>query len=151
MKTLYRYSPLPPDRYWLPGTSQCEVRILQGSLHASALWNLFWLSNPGIDKVPKTGPQWYRHYRPVDGLLSAVVRDVHYDAALACKLDMHPEMFLEFFERDDHSIYECYQRFGKPWVETVRSRADAAVVRMLSEKPPIVISGSTLTITPHLN
>lgn len=126
---IHVYSPLPIDAYRLPGLDSDEVTIIQKSDFKGSLWNLFWLSTPGIDTVPGAH-KWWDHYRPHRYALSAMIKDLHGDAALAEKLVAHPETFLAWFDRQDRSVYECYDELGgNTWVETVVSRAVIASSR----------------------
>lgn len=98
-----------------------------------SVFNLFWLSVPAIDVLPVYGKKktWFRHYAPVDGAMRAIVADAMADEALARKLRMHPSRFIEFFEREDHSIHDCYEALGgERWVRTVLERAERARRRM---------------------
>lgn len=128
---MFRYSPLPIDQYRVVSLPTCEVAIVQGHPKRDAIWNLFWLSVPALDHLPGTGRDWWKHYKPVHGALSAVIRDVLDDEVLFRKLLLHPSRFIEWFERDDHSVYECYEVIGTPWVDTVLVRAEEAATRRL--------------------
>lgn len=98
------------------------------------VWNLFWLSVPALDSLPIFGkrPDWAKHYTPVEGALKAIVADaVDDDEVLRRKLQLHPQRFIEWFEREDHSIYDSYYALnGETWVSTVLARSKEAAARI---------------------
>jgi hypothetical protein len=111
------------------------------------VWNLFWLSHPGIDTVPEAGNNWWKTYKPLVGSLSAVIADVVEDEVLYRKLMMHPYAFKAWFEHEDHSIYDCYDILGGPaWVLNVVQRAEAAGSRMTVEDPPVRVEGNVVHV-----
>lgn len=146
MKKQYVYSPLPADAYLLQGTS-CDVGELLKHPAATALWNFYWLSAPDIDVVPSLGERWSRGYMPQLGRARAVMIDVLDDEVLYRKVTMHPDAFIDFFEHDDVSIYECYEKLGgEHWVETVLRRADEASLREVAKHPLVTVQGNLLSV-----
>lgn len=137
----YCYSPLPPEEYKLISLPRCEVGeiIKLGGKESTAVWNLFWLSMPSLDPLPVYGKtaRWALHYAPTPGAVGAITADAIADEALFRKLLLHPTRFAQFFEREDHSIYDTYEVLGDEWVETVLSRAAAAASRMAHEVPAL--------------
>ena len=110
-------------------------------------WNLFWLSNPQLDKVPGSGNRWYQHYRPVAGMLTAVYRDITSDSTLRGKLSQHPLLFLEWYERQTHKTMDLYRSLAGPnWVQTVTARAQEASDRMITQAPPVIITGNVIKV-----
>lgn len=128
----YRYSPEPMEAYRLQNLPVCEVEVIKSSEYTFEAWNLFWLSNPTIDVVPTLGARWWEHYRPVEGLLVAVMSDVAEDEQLFTKLSLHPDVFSHWFAREDHTIFECYEKLGgRHWVSTVLDRAEEAARHLM--------------------
>lgn len=129
------YSPLPPEVYKAETVDYCEVRsILSLEQHAIPVWNLFWLSTPGIDKMPGAGPAWFRHHQPDPKAAGAIVTDVLKDEVLLRKLSMHPSRFYEWFEREDHSIFDTYYVLGEDrWVDTVLERTARSISRLAED------------------
>lgn len=123
--------------YRLMGSQSCEVREIQKLERSLATWNFFWLSVPDIDKVPDTGENWWRHYKPAGAAFGAIVVDVIEDEVLYRKLLMHPAKFLDWFSRErDHTVYDSYDTFGeRSWVNTVITRAEQAAERLVVFKP----------------
>jgi hypothetical protein len=115
----------------LPGMD--EIKDIALAQRSRAIWNLFWLSIPSLDKVPGSGNNWWRKYTPVEGALVAIKSDVIEDEVLYRKLCMHPSQFFEWFGRErDHSIYNSFATMGgKPWVNLVLNRAEEAAERLL--------------------
>lgn len=143
----YRYSPQPMSEYKLTGVPHDEVSVIAKSEHPEAVWNLFWLSIPALDSVPGSGHDWWRGYTPTPGILGAILADVYQDEVLYRKLMMHPEMFIQWFEREDHSIFDSYNVLGGPtWVATVLKRAELAVNRLCAEDPPIRVEGNVIRV-----
>ena len=131
----YCYSPLPIEEYRIISMPICEASAIMqlGDTDTQSVWNLFWLSIPAVDVLPVYGKKksWFKHYAVVDGAMRAIVADAVADEALARKLRMHPSRFIEFFEREDHSIHDCYEALGGArWVRTVLERAERARRRM---------------------
>jgi hypothetical protein len=138
----YRYSPLDILEYRVTALSTCEVNEISKcrGQHLTALWNLFWLSTPTIDALPIHGKtaKWFKHYLPTPGACRAITADAIADEALYRKLQLHPTRFLAFFEREDHSIYDCYNALGGDvWVQNVITRAESAALRMAYEVPEL--------------
>ncbi len=144
---MYLYSPLPLSNYRLPNLPSCEASVIAREARSLQVWNLFWLSNPTIDLVPKYGADWWKHYHPVIGGLSAIITDVREDECLFRKLSMHPDAFSVWFEREDHTIYDAYDVLGgEAWVANVMSRADLAAARMAVENPPVEVKGNVIRV-----
>jgi len=144
---MFRYSPLQIENYRLPGMKTCEVRSIEEMPEPdkAAVWNLFWLSIPDIDTVPGSGKRWFKTYTPVAGATGAIVRDVLAgiradaleDPVMYYKVRLHPRRFIEWFEREDHTIYDSYYVLGGPkWVSTVLTRAERAKAHLLEEFRP---------------
>lgn len=128
------YSPLPAEMYKAPTVDYCEVRsILQIETHSAAVWNLFWLSTPSIDRMPGAGTTWFRHHQPDPKAAAAITADVLFDEPLLRKLCMHPSSFYEWFERQDHSIFDTYYVLGEGWIDTVLTRAAQAISRIAAD------------------
>lgn len=140
------FSPLPIADYQITSLGGCEVSGIM-SLPADqslAVWNLMWLSLPTVDSLPVHGstPQWFKHYSPTAGAARAITADAIADEALFRKLRMHPTRFLTFFERENHSIYDCYAALGgERWVRTVMTRAHEAALRMAHMPTSTPLSG----------
>lgn len=144
---IYRYSPRPILDYRIPGLDQDEVTVMLGHERREALWNLFWMSHPGIDSVPEAGHNWWKGYKPVIGALSAIISDVTEDEVLYRKLMLHPFAFKQWFEREDHTIYDCYDVMnGVQWVSNVLARSELAGTRMTIEDPPVRIDGNVVHV-----
>lgn len=139
--TPYVYSPRPPSNYYISVLDQCEARFidtLEDRQASAAAWNLFWLSVPEIDTLVLHGANhtWNRHYQPVPNAMSAVMADVVGDDPLRLKLLLHPVRFIEFFNHQDHSIFDCYTKLGGyRWVDTVLLRANQAAARIGAWSP----------------
>lgn len=140
------YSPAPIDSYIIPNSKLCEVReIMNMKGHLPiAVWNLFWLSNPAIDAMPELGIEWWKSYRPTRGLAKSVVMDVMEDEALFRKLLMTPDRFIEFFEREDVTIYHTYEVLGEAWHPMVLQRARSAASFMKRGTPNIKHAGNVV-------
>jgi hypothetical protein len=137
---MYCYSPRPMADYRIHALSECEVSVIakQPRSLATSFWNLFWLSTPSIDGIPgNSNGQWWKIHTPIAGALAAVVTDIRGDEVLHRKLLMHPSRFLEWFERDDHSIYECYHVLGSSWPDTVIARGEEACLRLTPNLPRV--------------
>lgn len=140
------YSPLPISEYLLTRLPACEVSSIMNlpDQESLAVWNLFWLSVPALDVLPDHGGKsdWYKHYMPVPGAIRTITADAIADEAMFRKLLMHPTRFINFFEREDHSIYSSYDALGgETWVHTVLARAAVAEARMRGALPPLGGSG----------
>lgn len=127
------YSPRPIGDYVISSVPVCEVReVLQiGPAERAAVWNLFWLSTPALDTLPGAGGTWWKGYTPQEGLLAAIIGDAIEDAALHHKLMARPSKFIEFWQRQDHSIFDTYEILGDSWVQTVLERAQEAERRFV--------------------
>lgn len=145
----YVYSPKGIEAYFLPGLDlKCEAGAISTLIRSGAVWNLFWLSTPGIDQVPGAGNEIYKLYYPVKGAAASMTADVMLDDALYSKLCLHPSRFLAWFEAEDHSIYDCYDILGEQvWVDNVIRRATEAASRMAAEVPAIQRNGNVYTAT----
>lgn len=144
---IYRYSPRPIIDYKLYGIKTDEVSVIMGGDRREAVWNLFWLSLPTLDTVPGAGAEWWRKHSPIVGALSSIVSDVTEDEVLYRKLMMHPFTFAEWFEREDHTIYDTYVALGgSAWPTTVLKRAEDAAARMTLEDPPVRVQGNVITV-----
>jgi hypothetical protein len=142
---LHRYSPRVIEDYRLQGVQIDEVAYILKELQSQyrdAVWNLFWLSVPDIDVLLDAGSKGPTLYTPIRDALAAVVTDVIEDEVLYRKVMMHPDAFLDWFEREpDYTIFDCYEPLGGlKWVEMVTVRADAAAKRITAELPPIVVA-----------
>jgi hypothetical protein len=130
--------------YYIPGVAACEVRVLQQLCQPVPIWNAFWLSNPTIDTVPEAGSKWWKHYRPVERLLSAIVHDAGEDPRMVDTLTKHPLAFIEWFEQQPHRDFHTYEAAGgEAWVATVLRRATEAADRMILANP-FKVSGKVL-------
>jgi hypothetical protein len=144
---IYRYSPLPIPEYNLVGAPQNEINTIMGGDRREAVWNLFWLSLPQLDTIPGSGNKWWERYQPTAGALRAVVMDVNQDEVLYRKLMLHPEAFLSWWEREDHSIFDAYDVLGgKRWAETVLRRAEETAQRFACDMPPVSIVGNVVKV-----
>lgn len=129
------YSPFPIEDYRITSLKVCEITSIIDlpQDRRDAVWNLFWLSLPMVDSLPIHGKTatWFKHYNPVLGASKAICADAIADEALFQKLQMHPLRFLDFFERQDPWIYDCYEALGgDAWVATVVERAKASALRL---------------------
>jgi hypothetical protein len=96
-----------------------------------AAWNLYWLSNPGLDKVLEDRTNWWAHYQAVEGGLVAVIDDITEDDTLYRKVTAHPAAFLRWFSEEDQSIFDSYTAYGRRrWVSNVLARAEEAAQRL---------------------
>lgn len=135
------YSPLEITEYRITALGDCSISQVMRLPHlqSTAVWNLTWLSTPALDSLPIYGktPQWFKHYSPPElGVNLAVTSDAIEDEALFRKLLLHPRRFIDFFEREDHSIYDSYDALGGDlWVKTVLERAEMAVKRIDGNVP----------------
>lgn len=142
---MFCYSPHLAGAYRITGFDACEVSLVQSHPKAVAIWNLFWLSCPGLDALPNSGYSHWKVYKPTSGLLAAVIHDVQDDEALFRKLRMSPRAFMEWFERDEHDNYELYALLGPAWVSTVLMRAEAAAMRLFGV-PTVYADGRGIRI-----
>lgn len=124
------YSPKPIEDYFIEMQSYCGIRrIAENEQCSQEIWNLYWLSDPITDALPG-------FYGPLTNLLkvservTAVTQDVLEDYHLAQALSWSPSRFLDWFCREDPTIYDCYEAFGPDWVETVKLRAIQAAERL---------------------
>jgi len=143
----YLYSPFPIEAYHLTGMPQDEARVIGGIKNRLPYWNMFFLSVPALDHLPGSGADWWRQYTPVSGACPAIMEDVREDDVMIRKLVMHPDNFAEWWERQDHSIYEAYYLLGEDdWAATVLRRAKAAAVREASTHPRVQVDGNVLHV-----
>lgn len=131
MRSPVVYSPRPAIDYCIPNLPVCEVCEVLKMEQAPAIWNLFWMSTPSLDTLPDAGSNWWRGYQPQEGLLAAIVGDATEDEAMYRKLMARPSKFIEFWERQDHSIFDTYEILGPAWVDTVLRRAYEADSRFI--------------------
>lgn len=124
------YSPLPIESYCLDAEGMASVRSVADLSLAPAVWNLTWLSIPTLDNLPGAGKEWHKVYLAPVELQGAIVTDVYEDEVLYRKLCMSPVVFLDWWRREDHTIYDAYEVGGKDWVDTVTRRAELTVARM---------------------
>lgn len=117
----FTYSPYSIEQYMLPGLNKrCEAGAISDLKRSASVWNMFWLSTPGIDQVPGSGKGIYKLYMPTPNAAASITADVCLDDVLHAKLSMHPSRFVAWFEREDHSIYDVYEILGeRQWVDTV--------------------------------
>lgn len=121
----HRFSPHLPEAYY-NGTDRDFLPHIMESLESLSLWNMLWLSQPALDGRL----QGQRLILPTN-FIDALYDDVENDHALCRKLTMHPSTFLEWFSREDPSVWDLYNASGGPlWVDTVTSRAKAAAKRI---------------------
>lgn len=142
----YEYSPHPVAAYRLAGVPRDEVTVLMSlGARASAAWNLAWLSYPLLDNIPLAGPAWHKVYRPLGGLLAAVIRDISTNEPFARKLAMHPTQFDLWFADQVHHEMWTYDIAGRDqWVERVQARTREAINRHLHNKPVVTLQGGRL-------
>lgn len=126
----YRYSPLPIEDYYKDMVGMSSIKAVAALDLAPAVWNMVWLSIPQIDNLPGSGADWHKVFRTPEGLQSAIVTDIYEDEVLYRKALMPPHRFLEWWKREDHTIYDAYEIGGKEWAVTVTQRAEEATVRM---------------------
>lgn len=129
MRSPVIYSPRPAADYCIKTLPVCEVGEVLKLEQWPAIWNLFWLSVPTLDTLPDAGNAWWRGYQPQEGLLAAIIADATEDEALYRKLMARPSKFIEFWERQDHGIFDTHEILGDAWVETVTRRAHEADAR----------------------
>lgn len=133
----YCYSPLPISHYHLEGVARDEFRVIRECRNWMQVWNLFWLSEPRLDKLPGSGARWYKVYTPSPGLLTQVVLDVNHTDDLLQALTGHPVGFLDYWSTVNARIFRAYfNQGGESWWNTVKTRAQEAEKRLLSEAPP---------------
>lgn len=130
MKAPIIYSPHPPSEYILEGMPRCEVSVMLMQPRGYAIWNLFWMSVPGIDAVIGTGINWHKVYEATQGLYAAIEADVREDEKLHRYLTKHPSNFGAWFKDEDASIFDTYEVLGDAWAETVLQRATMAAARL---------------------
>ena len=135
----YVYSPLSIEAYFIPGLNgKCEAGSISTLDRGTAVWNLFWMSTPGIDAIPEHGEKWFNYYRATERAASGITADVMLDETLYRKLCMHPQTFSAWFSREDHSIYDAYDLLGEQdWVDNVLQRAEAASRRLALQVPAL--------------
>jgi hypothetical protein len=130
-KVIFEYAPLKRQMYELEGLAQCEVSEIGKLEKGNAVWNLFWLSTPTIDSVPGSGLLWWKQYEPIPNAAMVITADVLGEEVLYRKLLMHPHAFMDWFSREDLSIYDSYSALGgDAWREVVLNRASTAVDRL---------------------
>lgn len=140
----YNYSPRPIGDYLIHGLSgRCEAGAISSMEKGQAIWNLFWMSVPTLDRLPGAGPRWAMHYQSVPDVAASIAVDVTLDEVLYRKLLMHPSAFVAWFEREDHTIYDVHALMGgQVWVDRVLERAREAARRMASEVPALRAEGN---------
>lgn len=143
----YVYSPRQMLAYRLPGVPLDEVQVLAESEVREPAWNLFWLSNPDIDKVPDAGNRWHRVYTPQRDLLAHVIEDIYGDEALRRRLVLHPHAFADWFENQDYGAYLLFNcNGGSAWVQNVMDRARIAGDRLLVEGPVVQVADNVIRV-----
>jgi len=124
------YSPLPREAYFTPLEFD-SIKVLDHVERGEAVWNLRWLTYPGIDKLPGAGKDWYLYHLATPAMCGALVDDVNMYDTLYHKLSEHPAKFAAWFAKEDHRDWACYKEGGgDAWVATVLERANEASVRM---------------------
>lgn len=125
------YSPKPIEDYIEVSEHLGSIRgIAEQGMCSCEMWNLYWLSEPQLDGLLDKEKPWWESYQVNEALLVAVTRDVLEDYHLAQALSWSPSRFLDWFCREDPTIYDCYEVFGPGWVETVKRRAMEAAERL---------------------
>ena len=126
-----RYSPRPIEDYIEVSEHLGSIRgIAEQDMCSCEMWNLYWLSEPQLDGLLDKEKPWWESYQVNEALLVAVTQDVLEDYQLAQALSWSPSRFLDWFCREDPTIYDCYDVFGPGWVETVKRRAIEAAERL---------------------
>lgn len=128
------YSPKPPNDYRVKTLPTCEVNEilkLDKSIGVG-VWNFFWLVNPSIDTLPDSGKDWWKAYKPTQGLLTAVISDVMLDEVLYRRVVSQPHKFCDWWHRQDASIFDVDNVLPDGWSVTVLERAHEAKVRLSS-------------------
>lgn len=92
--------------------------------------NYFWLLSPTLDTIPGSGSLWYKGYKPVKGLVDAVIADILLDEVLLRKASAQPHKFAAWWHRQDPSIYDVCNYLPAGWSITVLERAHEASARM---------------------
>ena len=144
------FAPYKINEYFLDLRGhRCEVATIAAESPELCvpLWNLFWLSNPALDKVPGAGANWWRSYSPVRGLLKAIIHDVADDSTLEHALTQHPEAFLDWWGDQRHDVFATHEILGDSWIDIVTSRAQAASDRMLDSAPTVTAVGNVLVLS----
>lgn len=146
------YSPLPIDSYSLEGVNNDIVGAIKGLTPElpglptpTAVWNLFWLSEPSLDHLPGSGPRWHQFYRVRPGSIVSVYKDVTDDHVLQRKLLMSPLSFTDWFARRNPVAYRCNVVFPN-WHSTVLSRANQALERRLQSHPVVEVRDNVLVV-----
>lgn len=132
-----RYSPRPIESYFREThTDGCPIRGIAGQECCSdEMWNLYWLSVPELEGTNYTKDGWITVGLKYKEPYVSVSRDVLEDYHLAQALSWSPSRFLDWFCREDPTIYDCYEAFGSGWVETVKRRAMEAAERLEQVRP----------------
>ena len=126
-----RYSPKPIEEYLEASEHLGSIKsIAEQETCSEAMWNLYWLSEQQLDNLLDRDKPWWESYKVNEGLLVAVIQDVLEDYHLAQALSWSPSRFLDWFCREDPTIYDCYDVLGPGWVETVKLRAIEAAERL---------------------
>lgn len=130
------YSPKPIEAYFIKGRKLCPVKGVADMEQCSdETWNLYWLSEPNLDALPEFKGNWVETHHISAHKATAVTTDVLEDYHLAQALSWSPSRFLDWFCREDPTIYDCYEAFGSGWVETVKRRAMEAAERLEQVRP----------------
>lgn len=146
-KEEYTYAPLPMASYRIPGARNDEIAVIQGMNDPIPVWNLFWLSHPGLDSIPVSGEDWWRYYVPSPPLLRSVILDTNDNDELNYKLVSHPYDFAEWLRSQNPVTWRTFLACGKNhWYEGVIRRADEAGDRMSMGKAVVTFVNNRVKV-----
>lgn len=124
------YSPLPPESYVRRDSSGTAFGVgaeLAG-VDRRAWWNLYWLSDPGVDGFLVTEGDWPKAESIDHRVLiaaSTTARKEELGGAPMAKLlvSMAPAALVELLESHGHGHLTVAQVVGAGWLNTVKARA----------------------------
>lgn len=152
--TRFNYSPHPMEAYRVPVKEACAVTALKKMPYPAAIWNLLWLSVPELDALLRVDastplPQgWHEPNFKVTSALRPVIADALEDEEMRGMLICHPDRFLAWFSKEDHTIFDCYDGIGPHWVDTVMDRAEQAARIITPPKPVLRFENNVVWLFP---
>lgn len=130
MDTPLRYSPHPPEAYTHPSGAKGRVGIGREMIGPERLphWNLYWLSDPGLDDFLADAETWNRTARGIDlnmfrACYLATKQKVGGRTVGEMICSLKPTDFVEYLKGHRHKHLAPYKLRRKKWVDVIEQRS----------------------------